>query len=249
MAWTAEDSAMLLQQMAGFDPADPASARVPVPDYRAELGMSVRGLRIGVIRHFFEVDSPVTVETQNGIEASLDIFRSEGAAIRDVNLSPLRAYSATNRVIMNAEAAAIHESWLQSRSGEYSERLRHRLILATTLKSSDYIQALRRRQELCHELATVMANVDLLLTAVSVGEAPQTDEISPWDGLLGLNFSAPWNLSGYPAMSVCTGFGSKQLPLAVQIAGKPFAEGTLLRAAHLLERMTPWRDRCPSLEN
>ena len=119
---------MLLQQMAGFDPADPASARVPVPDYRAELGMSVRGLRIGVVRHFFAVDSPVSTETQKGIEASLDIFRSEGMVIRDVTLSPLRAYSAINRVIMNGEAVAIHEQWLKSRSGEYSERLRNRLI-------------------------------------------------------------------------------------------------------------------------
>jgi aspartyl-tRNA(Asn)/glutamyl-tRNA(Gln) amidotransferase subunit A len=249
MAWTAEDSAMLLQQMAGFDPADPASARVPVPDYRAELEMSVRGLRIGVVRHFFAVDSPVSAETQNGIETSLDIFRSEGAVIRDVTLSPLRAYSAINRVIMNGEAVAIHEQWLKSRSGEYSECLRNRLILATTLKNSDYIQALRRRRALCHELATVMADVDLLLTAVSADEAPRMDQISPWDGLVELNFAAPWNLTGYPAMTVCTGFGSKQLPLAVQIGGKPFAEGTLLRAAHLLERMTPWRDRRPALVN
>jgi aspartyl-tRNA(Asn)/glutamyl-tRNA(Gln) amidotransferase subunit A len=150
---------------------------------------------------------------------------------------------------MNGEAVAIHEQWLKSRSGEYSERLRDRLILATTLKSSDYIQALRRRRDLCHELATVMADVDLLLTAVSVDEAPRMDQISPWDGLVELNFAAPWNLTGYPAMTVCTGFGPKQLPLAVQIGGKPFAEGTLLRAAHLLERMTPWRDRRPTLVN
>ena len=248
MAWTAEDSAMLLQQMAGFDPADPTSARHPVPDYRASLGMGVKGLRIGVVRHFFEGDSPVSSETRAGIEASLDVLRAEGAIIRDVTLSPLRAYSATNRVIMNAEAVAIHEQWLKSRSGEYSKRLRNRLVLATTLKSSDYIQALRRRRELCRELATAMADVDLLLTAVSGDEAPRIDEISPWDGLVGLNFAAPWNLTGYPAMTVCTGFGTTQLPLAVQIGGKPFAEGMLLGAACiLLERMTPWRDRRPTL--
>jgi aspartyl-tRNA(Asn)/glutamyl-tRNA(Gln) amidotransferase subunit A len=245
MAWTAEDCAMLLQEMAGFDPADPASAQVAVPDYRAELAMGVKGLRIGVVRHFFESDSPASAATREGIEASLAHLRAEGAEIRDIALSSLRAYSAVNRVIMNCEAAAIHEDWLRSRAGDYSERLRYRLVLATTLKSTDYIRALRRRRELCQEFAVAMADVDLLVAAISGDEAGPLDEVSLWDGLLGLNFAAPWNLTGYPAMSVCTGYGPHGLPLAVQIGGKPFAEASVLRAAHLLERMTPWRARRP----
>ena len=249
MAWTAEDSAILLQEMAGFDQADPASADVPVPDYLAEIGRGVKGLRVGVIRHFFEEDSPVSPETAKGIEASLDLLRSAGAEIRDVTLSSLRAYSATNRIIMNCEAAAIHEHWLRARAGGYSQRLRYRLVLAATLKSTDYIQALRRRRELCREFAVAMEELDLLVTAISNGEAGLMRETSMWDGLLGMNFAAPWNLTGYPAMSVCTGFGPKGLPLAVQIGGKPFAEGTVLRAAYLLEQMTPWRERRPVLDS
>ncbi len=107
----------------------------------------------------------------------------------------------------SCEAAAIHEEWLRSRAGEYSERLRYRLALATTLKSMDYIRALRRRRELCQEFATAMEDIDLLVTTMSGDEAGPLDEMSLWDGLLGLNFAAPWNLTGYPAMSVCTGFG------------------------------------------
>ena len=238
---------MLLQQMAGHDPADPSSAQVPVPNFSAEIGQSVKGLRIGVVRHFFEIDNPISADTQKGIEASLDIFRSQDAILRDVALSPLRAYSAANRVIINSEAVAIHERWLRTRPGDYGERLRNRLVLATTLTSSDYIQALRRRRELCLELAAAMADVDLLVTAISTGEAPRMDEISPWDGLLTPSFAAPWNLTGYPAMAVCIGLGDQQLPLAVQIGGKPFAEATLLRAAHVLETATPWRSRRPAL--
>lgn len=247
MAWTAEDSAMLLQQMAGFDPADRASARVPVPDFSAGIREGVRGLRVGVVRHFFERDHPVGADTLTGIETSLDILRSQGAIVRDVELSPLRAYSSANRIIMNSEAAAIHEHWLRTRPGEYGERLRNRLVLATTLTSSDYIQALRRRRELCLELAAAMTDVDVLVTAASSGEAPPIDEVSPWDGLIAPSFTAPWNLTGYPAISVCTGFGEKGLPLAVQIGGRPFDEATVLRAAHALERETPWRDRRPPL--
>jgi aspartyl-tRNA(Asn)/glutamyl-tRNA(Gln) amidotransferase subunit A len=247
MAWTAEDCAMLLQQMAGFDPADPASAHVPVPDFSAEIGKSVKGLRIGVVRHFFEADNPVSSETLKGIEASLDIFRSQGAIVRDVTLSPLKAYTAVGRVIVSSEAVAVHEHWLKTRYSEYGERLRHRLVLATTLTSSDYIQALRRRRELCHEMTAAMADIDLLVTAASVGEAPLIDEVPHWDGLLKPSFMTPWSLTGYPAMSVCTGFGEKQLPLAVQIGGKPFEEATLLGAAYSLETATPWRDRRPAL--
>lgn len=247
MAWTAEDSAMLLQQMAGHDPADPASARVPVPDFSAEIGQSAKGLRIGVVRHFFEIDNPVGAGTRKGIEASLDIFRSQGAILRDVTLSPLRAYSAASRVIMNSEAAAIHEGWLRTRPGDYGERLRNRLVLATTLTSSDYIQAQRRRRQLCREFAAAMADIDLLVTAATSGEAHRIDDVSPWDGLLTPSFTNPWNLTGYPAMTVCTGFGDGELPLAVQIGGKPFAEATLLRAAHALERETPWRSRHPAV--
>lgn len=247
MAWTAEDSALLLQQMAGHDPADPASARMPVPNFSAEIGQSVKGLRIGVIRHFFESDSPVSPDTHNGIATSLDIFRSQGAILRDVTLSSLRVYNAANRVIMNSEAAAIHERWLKTRPGDYGERLRHRLVLATTLTSSDYIQAQRRRRQLCLELAAVMADVDLLVTAAASGEASRIDDIPHWDGLVTPGFAAPWNLTGYPAMTVCTGFGANKLPLAVQIGGRPFAEATLLRAAHALEMETPWRDRRPDI--
>lgn len=247
MAWTAEDSAMLLQEMAGHDPADPASARVPVPDYRAELDKGVRGLRIGVVRHFFETDDPVSAEAQAGIEAGLFLLRSEGATLHDVTLPPLRAFSAVNRVIMNAEAAAIHEQWLRTRPGDYSTRLRNRLILATTLRASDYLQAQRRRRALCHQVASAMAGLDLLVTGMAAGEAPLVQETSEWDGLLGLNLAAPWNLTGLPAMSVRTGFGPNDMPLSLQIGGRAFGEATVLRAAHTLERNTPWRERRPAL--
>lgn len=247
MAWTAEDSAMLLQEMAGHDPADPASAQVPLPDYRAELGKGVRGLRIGVVRHFFEADSPVGAETHAGIEAGLALLRSEGAVLQETTLPPLRTFSAVNRVVMNCEAAAIHEHWLRTRPRDYSTRLRNRLILAATLKSSDYLQAQRRRRELCHQVAAAMAGLDLLVTGMATGEAPPVRDTSEWDGLLGVNFAAPWNLTGLPAMSVCTGFGPNGMPLSLQIGGRAFGEATVLRAAHTLERNTPWRDRRPAL--
>ena len=90
MAWTAEDCALMLQVLAGHDPADPASARQPVPDYTALIGNSLKGVRIGVIRHFHEQDSKVSPATQQGIDTRLTFFRDQGAAISEVTLRRYR---------------------------------------------------------------------------------------------------------------------------------------------------------------
>jgi aspartyl-tRNA(Asn)/glutamyl-tRNA(Gln) amidotransferase subunit A len=109
MAWTVEDCAILLQAMAGHDPSDPASDRRPVPDFRADLGNGVRGLRIGVVRHFFETDNSASPATRKGIDDALAWFATEGATVREVKLSPLEVYNACTLVILMAEAYAIHE--------------------------------------------------------------------------------------------------------------------------------------------
>lgn len=247
MAWTAEDCAMLLQEMAGFDPSDPASADVPVPDFRAGLNRSLRGLRVGVISRFHEIDHPVSAATRKAIDLGIDILRSEGAEIRDVSLSGLADYTAVNRTIMNCEAAAVHAPWLHERFLDYGERMRFRLALAAMIPAERYIQAQRRRRQLSQELSAVMAGVDVVLTATSTGEAPPIGAIPFWDGLEVPSFTVPWNLTGYPAIAVCMGFGDAGLPLSVQLGGRPFAEGTLFQVAHALETATPWRDRSPQL--
>ena len=89
MAWTAEDCAIMLQALAGHDPRDPASADRPVPDYRAALGGGIKGMRIGVIHHFHEIDNKVGEGTQRGITEAIATFRDLGAEIREVQLSPL----------------------------------------------------------------------------------------------------------------------------------------------------------------
>ena len=112
MAWTVEDCALLLQVMAGHDPSDPASANRPVPDFTAGLSKDVKGLRIGVIRHFFETDHPVSPSTRAGIEHALDVFEHLGAEVSDVTLSPMADYHAAGSIILTAEAYAVHEPWL-----------------------------------------------------------------------------------------------------------------------------------------
>lgn len=247
MAWTVEDCAILLQAMAGHDPSDPASDRRPVPDFRADLGNGVRGLRIGVVRHFFETDNSASPATRKGIDDALAWFAAEGATVREVKLSPLEVYNACTFVILMAEAYAIHEPWLKTARDSYGEIFRDRASLGGLMRATDYVQALRRRRDLCQEVATAMENLDLLVNASQAGEAPRIADVTKWALFERPALTTPACLTGYPAMSVCTGLGLGGLPVAMQLIGKPWAEATLLRAAHAYEHSHPWRESRPEI--
>jgi aspartyl-tRNA(Asn)/glutamyl-tRNA(Gln) amidotransferase subunit A len=247
MAWTVQDCALLLQAMAGYDPLDPASADRPVRNFTADLDKGVTGLRIGVIRHFHETDNPVSPATKQGIEDALDLFRAQGAEIRDVTVSPMMDYNAPGWLILTTEAYAVHEPWLKERFNDYGELLRDRLAFGALLKASDYMQALRRRRVLCLEMRDAMADLDILVTASAPGEAPKIIEVPKWGMFEKPNFTMPFNLTGLPALSVCSGYGDLGLPVSIQIVGKPFAEATVFRAGHAYETAMQWRSKRPAM--
>lgn len=245
MAWTVEDCAMLLQAMAGFDAADPASADRPVPDFCADLQGGVRGLRIGVARSWHETDRPVSPAVQAGIDGALDIWRAQGAEVREVALPSLYDYQAANFVILVAEAFSLHESWMQERFGDYGELLRDRMAFGGLLAATDYVQAQRMRRELCATMAAAAQDLDLIVTAGAPAEAPRIDAVPKWDTLARPGFTAPFNVTGWPALCVCSGFGADGLPVSVQVAAKPFQEATLFRAAHAFEQAAGLRGKRP----
>jgi aspartyl-tRNA(Asn)/glutamyl-tRNA(Gln) amidotransferase subunit A len=247
MTWTVEDCAILLQAMAGYDPADPASADRPVPDFRAELNAGVKGLRVGVVRHFHETDHRVSEATLAGIDGALDFFRKSGATVRDVDLAPLVEWHGCNFLILVVEAFAVHEQWLRTQFNDYGELLRDRMALGGLVSAVDHMQALRRRRELCAEMAAAMADLDILVTASMPGEAPRIDAVPKWGMFEKPGFTSTFNLTGYPAISVCTGYGAGGLPVALQLAAKPFHEPLLFRAAHAYEQAMPWRKTRPAL--
>src|SRR5215468_6412268 len=247
MAWTAEDCALLLQGMAGHDPEDPASVDRPVADFTAELGRGVKGLRIGVVRHFFETDNRASDATRAGIDAALDFFRKEGAEVRDINLSSAADYHAVGYLIMVTEAYTLHAPWLRERFTDYGELFRDRVALAATVSGPDIVQAVRRRKVLCQEMATAMTDLDIIVSASQPGEAPRIDSVPKWANMEKPSFTMPSNVTGFPAISVCTGFGEGGLPVAMQLAGKPFSEPTLFRAAYAYETAMPWRAKRPKL--
>lgn len=247
MAWTAEDCAIMLQVLAGHDPADPASASRAVPDYRAALTGHMKGLRVGVIRHFHENDCKVDTAVQTGIDSALTVFRSLGATVSDVTLSPLQDWHACGSLISITERAAAYEEWARTRLADFSERVQRRLQLGALVSGVDYVQAVRRRRELRSELQRAMATLDVVITAGAPGEAPRMDTIPKWDLFDKPNFTMPFNVTGYPAMCVCAGFGPAGLPVSVQIAGKPFQDAMVLRVGDAFEKATAYRSRRPAL--
>jgi aspartyl-tRNA(Asn)/glutamyl-tRNA(Gln) amidotransferase subunit A len=247
MAWTAEDCALMLQALAGHDPRDPASASRPIPNYTGLLGSGIKGLKIGVIHHFHEIDHKVSEGTQRGISAAIATFRDLGAEIREVRLSPLQDWTACGSLISITERAAAYEEWARTRLSDFAERMRSRLMLGAFVSGVDYVQAVRRRRELRAELQAAMAGLDVVVTATQPAEAAKIDAVPKWDLFAAPNFTMPFNVAGYPAISVGAGFGIGGLPVAIQLVGKPFQEPTLFRAADAFEKATPFRDRRPAL--
>jgi aspartyl-tRNA(Asn)/glutamyl-tRNA(Gln) amidotransferase subunit A len=150
-------------------------------------------------------------------------------------------------VILTAEAYAVHEPWLKERFNDYGELLRDRLAFGALLRASEYVQALRRRLVLCLEMRDAMADLDILITASAPEEAPKITEVPKWAMFERPNFTMPFNLTGLPALSVCTGYGVGGLPVSMQIVGKPFAEATVFRVGHAYETATGWRSKRPAL--
>jgi aspartyl-tRNA(Asn)/glutamyl-tRNA(Gln) amidotransferase subunit A len=247
MAWTVEDCAILLQAMVGHDPTDPASATRAAPDLLSGLNAGVAGVRIGVVRHFHEVDNKVNATVQKGIDDAVEILRTQGATIREVTLPALVEFQAAGFLILASEAYALHEKWLKTRWNEYGELFRDRVTLGGLISSADYVEALRRRRELQQAVAAAMKDVDILLTTAAPTEAPKIEGMPKWSSFEKPGFTIPFNLTGQPAMSVCSGYGEGGLPVGIQMAARPFEDALLLRVCQAYEKATPWRGQRPAM--
>ena len=240
-----EDAAISLQIMAGHDPRDPSSADIPVPDFRSELNGGVAGLRLGVPRSFFETSSLLSSDVRCAIEKTLTLLRENGARVEDVSLPDFTLFHSCNRVIMNAEAYALHKGRLQHSWADLGEITVRRFVAGISITASEYLNALRLRRRLTSEVNEVLARYDGLITAISLATAPRFDTLS--QAMAWPLQSSPFNLTGHPAMTVPVGLGTDGLPLAVQVIGRPFDEPTVFRVGRAIETLSGWdRVRLPA---
>lgn len=246
LAWTAEDCALLLQAMAGYDPRDPGSVERPIPDYRAALGQGIEGLRIGVIRHFWEQDLPLAPEVGQAMEAAIEVLEGLGARCETVRARPLHDYFDVKILIAESEIFAIHQKELQQRPRDFGLGFMNQTLGACLVQGIDYVQAHRERRRILDEARALYQRYDALLTA-NVGPAPRFDAYRLMGAWQRPNICTPFNVLASPALAVCNGFTSSGLPLSMQIAGRPFDESTVLRIGHAYEQASPWRQRRPVL--
>ena len=151
MTRTVRDNALLLQVLAGHDAEDPGSADVPIPDYAAGLEAGVKGLRIGLVRHFYTEDFSAHPEQIAALDQAAEILRDLGAEVRELRLPPLEEYATTTRIIIRCEAFAIHRQWLATRPEHYGDLARQRILDGAVVSAADYIDALRLRARLTRQ--------------------------------------------------------------------------------------------------
>jgi aspartyl-tRNA(Asn)/glutamyl-tRNA(Gln) amidotransferase subunit A len=246
MCWTSKDCALMLQVLACHDPIDAGSASVPAVDYTAGMGEGLSGVRVGVVRHFFEKDLVTDPETIAALETSIMALRDLGAIVADVTLSPFNSYADCGSLISRSEAYAIHQHWLRTSPELYGAFGRHRLMAGAFILAADYVNAQRERARLIAELAETMTEVDLVIfptarcPARPIGEDSMASGFQPF-------FNRAFNVTGGPALSICNGFSEKGLPLSLQIGGRPFEDALVLRAGDALECALGTRSRRPVL--
>jgi aspartyl-tRNA(Asn)/glutamyl-tRNA(Gln) amidotransferase subunit A len=252
IARTVEDVALVLQALAGHDPADPTSARVPVPDYAAVLGRSARGLRIGVPRAF--ATSPIDAEVGRAFDAALATLAAEGAVVRDVAIPSLAYAGAMLGATILAEAASGLGPLLAKSGAGPSLELRVYLELGKVVTARHYVAAQRLRTRLYDEISAALATTDVLATPATIIPAPRVGELSVrLDGAdVGVldaicRTTGPFNLTGLPALALPCGTTAAGLPIGIQLVARAFAEADVLAAGHAYQRVTGWHRARPPL--
>jgi len=242
MTRTVEDCALMMQTLAGYDAADPASSREPVADYAATLRAGIRGLRVGVPRDYFFND--VKREVTGAFETAMGALRELGAEVRDVSIPSIWAAPAF-MVIMLTEAFAYHARDLRERPELYGEVLREKMMAGALFTSDEYVQAQRLRARLRADMHHALTEVDVLATPTAPVTAPAFAAVLDPNFPFGRSNMAPFNMTGLPTLALPCGFSPSGLPISLQLAGRPFDEATVLRAGHAYEQATDWHRRRP----
>ena len=247
MTWTARDAALMLQAIAGYDAEDPGAFDHPVPDYAAGLTGDIQGVKVGLIRHFYDGDEHADDAVKTAMAGMLSTLEDLGAEVEEIKLSSLHDYSACCLIIMLCEALAVHERDLKATPQKYGEIFRDRLMLSSLLTGMDYVQAVRLRRQLTVEVEDMLKRFDVLLTAGGYGPAPKLDQVSKFYIMQKPLLTAPFDVTGSPAICVRNGFSASGLPVGAQIVGRAFDEATVLRVADAYEQATDWCKHRPPI--
>ena len=267
---TVEDVALMLQVIAGADPMDSTAVATPVPDYRAELGRGIEGLRIGIPTEYF-IDG-MSPEVESAVRAAIATLERLGARTEPVSLPHTEYGLAAYYVIAPAEASSnlarydgvkyglrapggkdLIDMYAKTRAAGFGDEVKRRIMLGTYALSAGYYdayygRALKVRTLVRRDFQEAFERVNLIAAPTTPGVAFKLGEkADPLSMYLNDVLTIPVNLAGLPGISVPAGFTGGGLPIGLQLIGRAFDEATVLRAAHAYERATDWHTRRPSL--
>jgi aspartyl-tRNA(Asn)/glutamyl-tRNA(Gln) amidotransferase subunit A len=252
LARTAEDCAVLLGLTAGADPEDPTAVSESVPDYAAATTESIKGLTIGVPTAFYVDD--LDAEVAGVLDATIAVFRREGANIVRVELPDQRQLSAASQLVLAVEAAAFHKRWMIERAQDYGPQVLMRLQNGLAIPGVSYLEALRWRGAALAAFLAAVKGVDALLAPVSPVPAPTIAESDAGnspdaEALIQrlTRFTRPINYLGLPSLSIPSGFTKAGLPVGMQLVGRSFDEAMLLRVGAAFQRATDFHEKVPQL--
>jgi len=239
MARSVRDVAILLQEVAGYDPGDPCSIDLPVGDYLEALEDGVKGWRIALASdEFFEQAEP---EVLDAVQAAAGVFSDLGAQIEAVDIPDGYQAAFANGLMTTSDAAAFHQKRLQTRPQDFGADILQRLQMGAAYTSTEYILARRTQTRLRRLFEIFFGEFDLLLTPTTPIAAPPIagpDAVEQAKVLT--RFTAPFNLVGLPALSLPCGYTKTGLPVGLQIVGPCWGEGRVLRAGFAYEQAAGW---------
>jgi aspartyl-tRNA(Asn)/glutamyl-tRNA(Gln) amidotransferase subunit A len=247
LARTVEDSALVLQAIAGRDAQDVTCVDHPVSDYRGGFGTDLDGMTLGVDRSYFFYDG-VVPEVAAAVDAAIQELAGLGATVVEVDVPYLDLITTVGMITIISEGSAYHRDWLRKRGSEYARGTRLMLELGELTFAADYITAQRVRRVLrdtmrstfdAHRLDALVGPT-LPLTSVPVEdfgfELVPSDDGDATAHEKYVHHTFPPNVTGQPAMSVPCGFSSAGMPIGMQLIGRPFDEATLFQIGHAYER-------------
>ncbi len=255
---TVEDCAVTIGAIAGYDPKDPYTRQVPVPDYRQALTGDIRGLKVGLVQEYLDPEkSGVDPRVRDAVIAAAGMLSELGAEVRDVSLPLSVNCGVAIRTITHVERVSLHPEWLRERPQDYHHNTRVSFSTANLIPAPVYYKAQKVRAMVRREVLGALEDVDVLIQPTSAAPAG----VMSMDGTVASKqqakqalhrggYTGPYSLTGTTAMSILCGFSSEGdggLPLALQIAGRPFDEATVLRVGHAYEQATPWHNRLPPI--
>jgi aspartyl-tRNA(Asn)/glutamyl-tRNA(Gln) amidotransferase subunit A len=257
MTRSVADSAIVLQAIAGYDPLDPSTVPVPVPDFSARLGDGLAGLKMGIpTDYYFDFLDP---DTEAAVRGALSALEELGVEVREVSL-PSMKYAGALRIAGMADSVVTHEPFLRENRDDYGPTVLYRTLAGQFILGRDYSKAMKVQRIIKEEYAQVLQEVDFLVTPSSPVPAWRIDSETvniagedypvrgPGAGMTS-RCTSPSNATGLPAMSVPCGFSRGGLPIGLQLIGRPFEEPLLYQVAHAYEDVSPSKGRRPGVVN